>query len=77
MVQFRRGHTAMTQETIKCEAIDRSTPGCSFFREHNLPASINNPARPNAVYRGWRLFWRPLHVGQLLRELGGIDWIKW
>ena len=43
MVQFRHGRTAMTQETLKCEAIDRSTPGCRFFREPNRPANINNP----------------------------------
>jgi hypothetical protein len=43
IVQFRHGHTAMTPETLKCEAIDRSTPGCRFFRERNHPANINNP----------------------------------
>jgi hypothetical protein len=31
MVQFRHGHTALTPETLKCEAIDRSTPGCNIF----------------------------------------------
>jgi len=31
----------MTPETLKCEAIDRSTPGFRFFREHNHPANIN------------------------------------